>query len=77
MKKKTQLIQDKIEQIMQDINTEVLKKHGLGDIHVVKISFSTTKGCGPGFEEVCEYYGNDPVTGKPIIICTCVPIKGI
>jgi len=58
---------------MADIKTDVLSKHGLDDLHVTGITFSASGSCPIGSKQVCQYLGKDPKTGKPIIICNCVP----
>jgi hypothetical protein len=73
MKKYTKIIQSRISDIMSDIKIQVLDKHGLENLHVTGISFSTSGGCPVGYKQVCQYLGRDPKTGKPIIVCNCVP----
>lgn len=73
MKKKTQLVQGKIMDIIKDIKSDVLVKHDLGDLHVVSITFAKTGNCPDGFSWVCKSFGTDPVTKKPIIKCSCMP----
>lgn len=74
MKQKSQkLIINNIDQIIADIKTKVLDKHGLDDVHVHEISFSGRDGCPDGQHRVCQSFGIDPITKKPIIVCNCVP----
>ncbi|MFT3681036.1 MAG: hypothetical protein QM791_12230 [Ferruginibacter sp.] len=70
--KSKKLLKNNIDQILADIKKKVLDEYGLTDVQISEISFSTHTGCPPGKSWVCQSFGNDPVTGKPIIKCGCV-----
>jgi hypothetical protein len=74
MKKKSKkIINENIDQILKDIKTKVLNEHGLDDVNISEITFSTQHECPVGSHWACQYLGKDPITNKPIMRCGCVP----
>ena len=75
MKSKLKMINEKFPEITREVNKLLEEKFALSGIHVSQINFSEVEECPPGFEQVCKFFGTDPVTGKPIIKCKCVRIR--
>jgi len=67
---------DDLNQNLPEISREISKmleqKFGITGLSISQIHFTKNHKCPPGYTQVCKYFGNDPVTGQPIIKCKCV-----
>ena len=70
---------DDLNQNLPEISREISKmleeKFGISGLSISQIHFTKNHKCPPGYTQVCKYFGNDPVTGEPIIKCKCVKKK--
>jgi hypothetical protein len=73
MKDKVDALNQNLPAITLEINKMLKNKFNITGLEVSQIHFGPTADCPPGYEKVCKYYGNDPITKKPIIKCKCVP----
>lgn len=77
MKAKVKLLNQKLPEITGEINKLLKEKFNLTGLNVSEIHFAKDAECPPGFVKRCQFFGNDPITGKPIIKCQCVSANDI
>lgn len=77
MKSKTNILNKKFPEIASEINKMLKEKFNISGVAVSEIHFAQQSQCPPGFEKRCQFFGNDPKTGQPIIKCSCVPIEDV
>jgi hypothetical protein len=74
MKLKLEALNEKFPEIKQEVNKLLKEKFKISGVNISQINFSEEDHCPPGYEQVCKYYGKDPITHKPVIRCKCVRI---
>ncbi|HTE34883.1 MAG TPA: hypothetical protein VK666_31110 [Chryseolinea sp.] len=75
MKEKVDKLNQNLPKISKEISKMLKEKFGITGLNISQIYFTKEQKCPPGYTRICKYYGNDPVTGQPIIKCKCVKNK--